>query len=1273
MTTNEDLPPSEDDSEDIPHPDNMSDFFEEEEDIAESEVDIKAISTKYNPPDIVEENMAGSFTPEYFPFLTAQQLQLAMDIWGRNSTVDTFKELQAIASNQLAKDKSTLPDDYDKLLPFYLGNQLESDTKSITNYFPYEPKNLLLKVFKDIFTLKSNPFTVFPNLLKRLLKGILGNFSSKDSLESVQAFHNKFAKTLMNTMSANPIKVGDPNSRAVVKDDPFVLLLKDKQLDPNIMFAASLSALELLHTSARNVVNTDESINSIFGVNSDLGVTPNMRDLFGSGRSMNREATNVGKSFMSMLGIKSDNIIMQRKLEIAAGLHIIRALLEAEYLDASFVHKDIMSYYFGKRDKAEPIVPLQGDIKDFIKGGTYFVTIASKDGELTKEVKTLLKDTKRGLTELGKNLDINFNKNLPSSKPYSKSAFEKRLGTTWKDSYTEYDDIERKILRKYSNIAHSIITRASQHPLTKVDDFMVQIGLGHGLNDHVLDVNKKAEDSKRLQLSNDLQAVRDSEEIAEESKVVYFFNQLIKQGRVQMSGGSQNNKLMRWLFAPEEMKRTIKFDDSDESKHLQEAFKKAVVAGFGTKINQVSPEEITRNFEAIVKDLEPIKNIFNKEEFTSKDTDKILKAIWKGGERYHTYAAMLDTIEWMKGKEFTSHLYREDDGIANGMAIGYLAFNGGNDPEVLSGVAIFHNANQTYVKYREHKDANNKAVNKDPYELLASQAEFLKSIIKRNILEINNRKNNKDDPIHTALILLRTINQTKNPKDKETLNAQLREMFRGKEPAIQGFGSAHNFTQAANFIFENKQLSNDLLLDVMDSIENLDEEIGRSWARDPTMQIVYGSGADTIATNIGYKAIERLYAKLTAYMNSSENKNELVDIEKEIEHIAKVNIGISKLLNITDLSEEEAEEFGTLENKAIETLKKFKLDPSVQKKIVKQFEVFYTPIIEQAIQDKWGRFIQNRRKINSEMNLGNSILKSVIELEITKVINESMVDNDGYAVFTKGDLEKVYAKFESIMPAINVLGIDGKPKLLHFWGMDSTNKADPLFRVQTNNKVNKKNVSIQYIDKDGIVKTKITDIDSKSDTGHAVEFILDDIGVKMPIMTIHYLDSLPVKNIMLSNYISMLVDDGFHGAMDETDKLSYIGNKTLFESINLLDPFQSTLKYFERLVSFVNDSTDPDLLKLIQTKLWDSLSDYQNSNVLQASDNPELLKTLLKNEADIFRSFAGRNSSERQKTLDSIEAFGNYGGNATFKPKISRSQDPLGNAYPQALLDDSIQ
>ena len=114
MTTNEDLPPSEDDSEDIPHPDNMSDFFEEEEDIAESEVDIKAISTKYNPPDIVEENMAGSFTPEYFPFLTAKQLQLARDIWGRNPTVDTFKELQAIASNQLAKDKSTLPDDYDK-------------------------------------------------------------------------------------------------------------------------------------------------------------------------------------------------------------------------------------------------------------------------------------------------------------------------------------------------------------------------------------------------------------------------------------------------------------------------------------------------------------------------------------------------------------------------------------------------------------------------------------------------------------------------------------------------------------------------------------------------------------------------------------------------------------------------------------------------------------------------------------------------------------------------------------------------------------------------------------------------------------------------------------------------------------------------------------------------------------------------------------------------------------------------------------------------------
>jgi hypothetical protein len=83
------------------------------------------------------------------------------------------------------------------------------------------------KVFKDIFTMaKNKPFTVYPNLLKRLLAGILGTFTNQDSLISVKEFHNTFSKALESSMNTHPFNKSDKESRGTIIDDPFILLLK---------------------------------------------------------------------------------------------------------------------------------------------------------------------------------------------------------------------------------------------------------------------------------------------------------------------------------------------------------------------------------------------------------------------------------------------------------------------------------------------------------------------------------------------------------------------------------------------------------------------------------------------------------------------------------------------------------------------------------------------------------------------------------------------------------------------------------------------------------------------------------------------------------------------------------------------------------------------------------------------------------------------------------------------------------------------------------------
>jgi len=1241
------------------------------------------------PPEDTK-NYSELINRTYFPFSTEEQLKSIRIFFFANALKNKIPEakarflyLQELATN----NKDTINETFDLpiwrfdiIRPYSLTHKwkdgkLVSKTRAVITSLIDNTKQF----FSDLFNIKNdNLFNRIPNLLEHIQQNKLVN---NDSLDAIVKFHTDFVKTFEANINPELLKesLSDNAASSLFVYDP----KKGKTyLEPNTLFAMSLGSIQFLQTALSTVYNDDDAIRSIVGLKEGDNLPAYVRDLLSDkGSVANIMKNQLGASLSKLLGVtyKPDTTLPQIEgFEASLGAYALRTLIDIKLLEETQIEKSTINAM--KNQLEEGTLPGNQKTQDIVNklyiGATTFVRVAAQKNietgrpEVKSEIKELLEAIKPASKELDDLLNTTFSEALPSGSKTSLKALKKWLGKTWQGSNAEYTEAEYKAIKKYNDTAYTAETKAMNAALILDEEFIKQVALGEQYTDVVQKHFEKTRAGKELQAENEYKYLMDSFDVFKEHGSLYFLSKFWKQGRVGMEKGPQNSKMMRWLFAPKGVEYEVNLSNKESSKF----FKLAVVAAFGTKIDQILDTALDKEFDALLVKYKDVLEDYSKtkgytENVTQEMKDTLLDAIYAGKEGFHSYAGLLELAHYNENKDkgkFTSQLMREDDGITNGPAIGWLLFNGGDNKRVLDGFAIFTDSHEDTFTTHMAKEGS-----ADNYNLMGQKAKENQVIVNNKLEELNTYLT--ENPTVRSSIFRIKYYDKKNGTD--SFNAWFYKQGLGDMFATNSyeFGLLLNVIEESKTLIdtnEGKKKANykENLQPTLNAIHSMVGELNRSFAKMPLMTLIFGSGINKIASNIGYIAIDSMYEKIQKVIRSKPKNQEEIDAQrillKEIEDNIIELTGYDIPLPLNEDKEEDASLYSnsvaedydsTLAAYSIEALKNFKLPIYVEKKLAKQIANVYVPIIRASVNANFQTFIDNRKAINQIYDIGNTVLKTHIEHEVSLVLKDGL---------TKQKLLDIFEKAVKLMPSMKVPNFDGTEREIFYWNKDESSSTMPEFKVQVKRKKNKEILSFSYLDDNGEVHTsKPVILNSSTDTGHAVGILLEAIGVRTPIMTIHYTDSLPVKEIMNSNLISTMVHDARIGAANTSDEGSYLMNKKLLESINLLNPFKQATDYLQQVFDNLpkGDSKLSSKLKdALEKPLKEAFKNKQTvPHVQQGKRKVSPLVYNKENSGKQFKDYLGYlnewvkyQTGVKNEIAKSIKAFGNYGGNATFKPQM---------------------
>jgi len=1240
------------------------------------------------PPEDIK-NYSELINRVYFPFSSEEQLKSIKMFFFANALKSKIPEakarflyLQELATNT----KDTINETFelpiwrfDIIRPYSLTHKWK-DGKLVpkTREVTLSLTNKVKKFFSDLFSIKDdNLFNRIPNLLEYFQQNKLVN---NDSLIAITKFHDNFVKAF--EANDNPAILKESLSDNAASSLFIYDIKKGTHLEPNALFALSIGSIQFLQTALSTVYNDDDAIRSIVGLKEGDHLPAYVRDLLSDkGSVANIMKNQLGASLSKLMGVtyKPEATIPQIEgFEASLGAYALRTLIDMKLLEETQIEKSTINAM--KNQFEEGTLPGNQKTQDIINklyiGATTFVRVAAQKNietgrpEVKSEIKELLDAIKPASKELDELLNTSFSEALPSGSKTSLKELKKWLSKTWQGSNAEYTEAEYKALKKYNDTVYTAETKAMNAALVLDEEFIKQIALGERYTDVVQKHFEKTRAGKELQADNEYKYLMDSFNVFKEHGSLYFLSKFWKQGRVGMEKGPQNSKMMRWLFAPKGVEYEVDLANKESSKF----FKLAVVAAFGTKIDQISDIALNEKFDALLETYKDVLEDYSKtkgyiENVTQEMKDTLLDAVYAGKEGFHSYAGLLELAHYNENKakgKFTSQLMREDDGITNGPAIGWLLFNGGDNKKVLDGFAIFTDSHKDTFTTHMAKEGS-----ADNYNLMAKEVGKNKVIVNNKIEELTNFLN-QNTVLRSTIFRIRYYDKKNNT---DSFNAWFYE---------QGLGDLFNtnsyeFGLLLNVIEESKTLSDTdegkkkaiykkNLQPTLNAIHSMVGEINRSFAKLPLMTLIFGSGINKIASNIGYIAIDSMYEKIQKIIRSKPKNQEETDAQrillKEIEDNIIELTGYDIPLPLNEDKEEDASLYSnsvaedydtTLAAYSIEALKNFKLPTYVEKKLAKQIANVYVPIIRASVNANFQTFINNRKAINQIFDIGNTVLKTYIEHEVNLVLKDGL---------TKQKLLDIFEKAFKLMPSMKVPNFDGTEREIFYWNKDESSSTMPEFKVQVKHKKNKEILSFSYLDDKGEVHTsKSVTLNSSTDTGHAVGVLLEAIGVRTPIMTIHYTDSLPIKDVMNSNLISTMVHDARIGAANTSDEGSYLMNKKLLESINLLNPFKQATDYLQQVFDNLprgDDKLSNKLKDALEKPLKEAFKNKQTvPHVQQGKRKVSPLIYSKENSGKQFKDYLGYlgdwvkyQTGVKNEIAKSIKAFGNYGGNATFKPQM---------------------
>ena len=1040
-----------------------------------------------------------------------------------------------------------------------IGNKLimpESSTPLSDSFFvPKSKKTDLIKDVPNLFDILRDTDKLQERAENIDELSVLKDLDSAqlEGLSKLVEYKDNFKNTLLKNMQGKKDYFIYEDSMQMflkegTKENPLDLdNINENNIDDNVVAAMALASVNwITRKGVKTVNNNKRAINGILGRDSK-NEPSNFETLIlkDVGTLSQNVREDIGKEIMSLLGIKPRNDAfgeIEQNLINSFGNNAILTLEHMDLIEQSTLPTKL--YEGMRKQESEETLRydknyLNNEFKEttFIRVKTVLGDRELDNGKILKNVPAPFTNGKDGpgdvintINDSNKLLEKLFNLKRDGGDP----VFE--VPTTVTDKILNSPLMKpakaiREKLAKMQIIKHGLKLNVLDITEAMGEEYDLKIA---GYVEDYEDTKHETEHAKIEAINNTIIQDRDNardfiKTMADKSKSFYYKFQVWKNMRMGYDSNTMNHQASHYHRAIVGIKEHHITVDTNNPEHV-DAFLRAFAASMGIKTEKGRPEKyldqisklITLNgtkeenekAQKVINAINAIKEFRKTGKMSEQAKIDITEGTKVGGEKHYSlegliaYASYENAIDPnIKGTRFKTNLYREPDGITNGVAISLLQFPMHVNklrsliPKI-NRVGIYTDVTEDYSNYAD-KSGNNDAYEATGY-LWHKNVERFEQIL--------------DDPNED----FDTFNYLPRGHQRKTLNRK--KILKSKKVLTRNFTSA---TTAVNAV-------KSLVGSFVDTNTGEVKKLARDLSKDPLMTNNYGAAIARIIEIFSANRLQDVYSSIADKVEYDKRYKTKKVLKKESK-IAITEI-INKLNKTASRKDKQIDVNDVLKNPLT-----WKMD-FVRERSFKSLVVeTYGVSLEVAINSQYGDIIDARKMLNKAIQVSFLAFKAQYDVEFNKaskafdgrIPSASVLNEINKKLLDKMPIFKAY--FSSNKDDGIMVMKKGKESI------DPNDKdAQVRFKTSTRSKKEFQKTRITVDNKTGQITRSS---EGKENTGldaYARVPTWEQNGVGGPVMGVHSIDAAVMLKMLEDFTASNIHDAAIFNLLEATE-----GSKSL--------------------------------------------------------------------------------------------------------------------------------
>lgn len=569
----------------------------------------------------------------------------------------------------------------------------------------------------------SNPLVQVLDFVSNATNELLRSFIDTDTLrEDQRGPAAKYVGYFLEFARAYNPEIRHNITTMKVKKGDYVrknyLSVMDRETFPeNILSAIALAAFEYVANESGDLQHDDKGINFLLGRDSEEQVTNDERRLLAfAGKRENAMIQALGKTAAKALNLRAKpdaEANAQVQLELSLGAQAFALLMKQGYVERHYSNDEVLARQdehgndISQREDsgvlvAQSFVRLQQTTPGKLVQGNQQIFDASKQ---TGGILSKVFGIEQGLKEPALNRREILQKKIKNTLQGIPKIWKKRANMVARRSH---------FIRQDMRTARS---KLDPMRLARIGGAKFE---GEGVLVHSM--NRVAQTAKNEQIMRELDRLDDFENSVGEK--AFFF--LPKFWVVQRAGLEENlvnpqtSKIQRHNISMKAWNKTL--NASKDSMDMK-LFKLAVAQGMGIDVDKLFMKDSLKKFETMRDQpdvrlaVAALQEISQGRDISEEQQQHIEDAIAGGGEKFHSLDSLVNLAEMElsldQGREFTTDIMFEVDGVTNGPALSQILMGQGTKLRQLFGMYGKGEA-KNYVTWK------NTAGSLDLYETVAS-------------------------------------------------------------------------------------------------------------------------------------------------------------------------------------------------------------------------------------------------------------------------------------------------------------------------------------------------------------------------------------------------------------------------------------------------------------------------------------------------------------------------------------------------------------------------